>query len=86
MSYSVEPVAAPLPENDAEAWQRIESLREKHHGDAHAQSAALLRLRAALTARYPYRPGRADDDAALSDCPWADGPPLENAGRDIAQR
>lgn len=78
MSFTVDLIVGPLPEDDQQAWQQIEVLRQSYYDDEREKAPSLVKLHSALTARYPCLCSYADDDPKIDDCPWADGPMIGN--------
>jgi hypothetical protein len=78
MSYTVDLIIGELPQSDAEAWQAIEVLRARYYGDKAEKSPVLIALHQKLTDRYPCLCSYADDDPRMEQCPWADGPMIDN--------
>jgi hypothetical protein len=78
MSYTLDLIVPPLPPGHKQAWQAIEKLREQYDDDQRSKAPALVALHAALTARYPCLCSYADDDEGVDQCPWADGPMIDN--------
>lgn len=83
MSYTIDLIVAPLPENNGQAWQHIEKLRECYYDDTREKSPSLIKLYTALTAQYPCLSGYGEDDSAVDASPWADGPMLDNFAHDM---
>jgi hypothetical protein len=78
MSYTVDLIVGSLPASDAEAWRAIETLRERYHEDKSDKAPALVKLHEQLIKRYPCLCSYAEDDPAMEQSPWADGPMLGN--------
>ncbi|WP_140920100.1 hypothetical protein [Limnobaculum xujianqingii] len=81
MSYTVELICVPLPDSDKQAWVKIFQLREEYYDDEREKSSALLELHKKLTARYSCLCDCSDDE--VDDCPWADGPMINNFGHEM---
>jgi hypothetical protein len=77
MSYTVDLIVGPLPTSDKSAWKAIENLRTRYYDDKREKSQALITLHVELTAKYRCLSSYADDEDD-EDCPWADGPMLNN--------
>lgn len=77
MSYNVEVVAIPVPDDDTAAWAFLDGLFKRYHEEACIQPDVFVRLHKRLTERYPCM---CDDDGA----PWADGPLIDNFGSELA--
>ena len=77
MSYTIDIVAAPLPESDKEAWLFIHALREKLYAHPGAPSPRMRELYDRLTARHPCITVDANG-------PWSDGPLINNFGETMA--
>ena len=78
MSYTVDLIVGPLPVDNKKAWEKIEVLRETYYDDNREKAPALIALHSVLTARYPCLRSYADDDPAVDESPWADGPMINN--------
>lgn len=78
MSYTVDLIVGPLPADNKKAWERIEVLREAYYDDQREKAPVLITLHSVLTARYPCLCSYADDDPAVDESPWADGPMINN--------
>lgn len=83
MSYTIDLIVGPLPQDESQAWQHVETLRASYYGDAREKAPALLDLHAALTERYPCLCSYADDDPAMDESPWADGPMIGNFAHEM---
>lgn len=83
MSYTVDLIVVPLPENDQTAWQYIQALRDTYYDDEREKASALIALHSALTARHPCLCSFADDDPEMDDSPWADGPMINNFSNEM---
>ncbi|UOD31503.1 hypothetical protein INH39_07350 [Massilia violaceinigra] len=80
MSYVLEFIVAPLPEDDAAtAWELARKIIETapQNGPPHP---AFVRLHDIITSVYPCLSSYADDDMAIDECPWSDGPLIDNFG------
>jgi hypothetical protein len=76
MSYTLVIVPAPVPKDDAAAWQVMSDLAERPtDGEVPAVFQALIDR---LTARYPCICDLPDDQ--VDDGVWSDGPLRNNAG------
>jgi hypothetical protein len=78
MSFTLDLIVGDLPASSPEAWAEIERLRGSYYGDTRDKAPALLQLHERLTQRYPCLCSYADDDPAMDDSPWADGPMINN--------
>lgn len=83
MSYSIDLIIKKLPADQQQAWQEIEALREVYYEDERPVASQLQQLHAQLTARYPCLCDFAEDDPAMDDSPWADGPMINNFSHDM---
>jgi hypothetical protein len=72
MSYTIAIVAAPIPDNDAEAWTALDGLIDQDG----AAPQAFRELHDELTARYPCLCSLTDDQ--IDDGVWSDGPLWNN--------
>lgn len=85
MAYIIEIAAAALPDEDSQAWRAFDALRASQDEDMDAGKHPLLvRLHDVLTAVYPCLSRYRDDGPALDDCPWSDGPLLDDVGSQVA--
>lgn len=82
MSYTVDLIVGSLPADDKLAWAAIEKLRESYYRDQREKAPALVALHDQLTARYRCLSSYRDDEPA-DECPWADGPMINNFARDM---
>jgi hypothetical protein len=78
MSYTIQFFARRVPRDDEEAWGVLEEffLNESEGGKPPVK--ALTDLHQALTERYPCLSAYADEDPQIDDCPWSDGPLIDN--------
>jgi len=83
MSYTLLLITVPLPANQEEAWSKIEKLQEHYFGDDREKAEVLEVLHGQLTAQYPCLSSYADNDPSIDDCPWADGPMINNFAHDM---
>ena len=78
MSFTVDFFIEDLPSDEQEAWKLIEKMREEYYEDESEKSELLLKLGDVLTSKYPCLTSYDDDDPAMDDSPWADGPMTDN--------
>jgi hypothetical protein len=78
MSYTLDFVPSTLSSNNPEALRQLEVLRERYHADEREKHPTLVRLHDVLVQRYPCLSRYADDDPAIDESPWADGPLIDN--------
>jgi len=83
MSYTLLLITTPLPIKDDDAWVVIEKLQEGYFGDDREKSPVLEKLHSQLTNEYPCLSSYEDNDAKIEDCPWADGPMINNFAHDM---
>lgn len=83
MSYSIDLIIEKLSADQQQAWQEIEALREVYYEDERPVAAQLQQLHAQLTTHYPCLCDFAEDDPAMDDSPWADGPMINNFSHDM---
>jgi hypothetical protein len=83
MSYTIDLIIEELPFDEKEAWNRVESLREKYYGDEREKSPLFLELYKNITKVYPCLCSYADDDPAMDESPWADGPMINNFANEM---
>ena len=77
MSYNVAICVPPVPADDREAWQQIDTLTEQRGPVPPVFSELIVRL----TARYPCICDLPDDQ--VDDGVWSDGPLLGNVGHKV---
>lgn len=78
MSYTLDLIVARLPLENGDAWKAVEDLRSRYYGDPKEKAPLLVKLHEKLTERYPCLCSYVDDDPAMEDSPWADGPLINN--------
>jgi hypothetical protein len=78
MSYTLDFVPNTLSSNNPEAFRQLEILRERYYDDESEKHPALVRLHDVLVRRYPCLSSYDDDDPAIDESVWADGPLIEN--------
>ena len=78
MSFTVDFILTELPKENEEAWSFIEGLREEYYEDKSGAHEKLVQLHSVLTQKFPCLCSYADDDPDLDNCPWADGPMIDN--------
>jgi hypothetical protein len=83
MSYLVHVVVPRLPRQPALAWEALENLRQPDEDDG-ARDPKLVRLHDTLTQVYPCLSSYRADDPRIDDCPWSDGPLIDNFGSEVA--
>jgi TPR repeat protein len=83
MSYIIEIAVLALPDDDRLAWQAADALRASQEGEA-GRHPVLVRLHDVLTAVYPCMSRYPDGDPPLDECPWSDGPLIDNVGSRMA--
>ncbi|WP_426212645.1 hypothetical protein [Massilia sp. TWP1-3-3] len=79
MSYIVTVVVPPVPADLSDPWQFPERLRAAG-GDEGPVAPVLRTLHDTITSVYPCLSSYADSDDGIDDCPWADGPLIDNFG------
>lgn len=84
MSYTLDIIAVPIPEDDSSAWQCHSGLRRRYFDDERPPVPGLRKLHDILTARYQCLSRYAPDDDAIADCVWSDGPLINNFCGDMA--
>ena len=80
MSFTLDLILIDVPRENRAAWKYIEALREEYYEDNSGAHEKLIELHKVLTQKYPCLSSFADDDLAADECPWADGPMLNNFG------
>jgi TPR repeat protein len=83
MSYIVEVVVPALPGEDALAWQAADALRASQD-EGGARHPLLVRLHDVVTAVYPCLTRCREEDLPFGECPWSDGPLIDNVGATMA--
>jgi hypothetical protein len=83
MSYTIDIVVSPVPVEKRLAWDFVASLKERDDDDE-TKAPALITLHKALTSVYPCLSSYADDDPAVENCAWTDGPMVDNLGGELA--
>jgi len=79
MSIILKIVAAPLPDDDTQAWAAADDVCA-HEDDAMPKAPVLVKLHDVLTSVYPCLCSDASDDPDMDDTPWSDGPLINNFG------
>lgn len=85
MSYTLDFVVPKVPNRKGQAWDFLENLQDRFEDDRGAPHPLLKQLHAALVDRYPCLSSYADGDAAKEECPWADGPLINNFASEIGE-
>ena len=85
MSYTLEFVVPKVPNRKGQAWDFLEDLQDRFEDDRAAPHPLLKQLHAALVDRYPCLSSYADGDPAKEECPWADGPLINNFASEIGE-
>ncbi|MBK9658132.1 MAG: hypothetical protein IPO66_23100 [Rhodanobacteraceae bacterium] len=85
MSYTLEFVVPKVPNRKGQAWDFLEDLQDRFEDDRGAPHPLLKQLHAALVDRYPCLSSYADGDPAKEECPWADGPLINNFASEIGE-
>jgi TPR repeat protein len=83
MSYIIEVVVPELPGEDALAWQAADALRASQD-EGGARHPLLVRLHDVVTAVYPCLTRCREEDLPFGECPWSDGPLINNVGATMA--
>ena len=78
MSFTVDLILTDVPEDNKEAWEFIEKLREEYYEDKSGAHEKLVKLHGVLTKKYPCLCSYDDDDPDIDNSPWADGPMINN--------
>jgi len=78
MSYAIDIVAVPMPDDDAEAWAAAVQVLDAAMSEGVGPTSEVFReLHRRLTARFPCI---CDDESG----PWSDGPLINDFGTQIA--
>lgn len=77
MSLTLDLIVETLPEEDADAWARIEALQSEYAATQSDPCEPLIALHQRLTAQHPCLTSFTDGDPD-EQCIWADGPLLGN--------
>lgn len=83
MSYILNFVVPRVPRRTGQAWDFLQDLQDQFENDRGPTHPSLTQLHRVLVARYPCRSSYADGDSELEDCPWADGPLLDNLASEM---
>lgn len=78
MSFTVDLILTDLPKDNQKAWRFIEEMREEYYEDDSGANAKLIQLHEELILKYPCLSSYADGDPEIDNCPWTDGPMIEN--------
>lgn len=78
MSYSLDFVVPSVPKRKGQAWDFLEDLQDRYEEDRGPAHPLLKQLHDVLVARYPCLSSYADGDPEKENCPWADGPLINN--------
>lgn len=78
MSFTLDLIVSRISDNDTVAWAEINNLREAYYDDKSKVDEKLLKLHDILIEKYPCLCSYDDDDSEMENCPWADGPMLNN--------
>jgi hypothetical protein len=83
MSYALDFVVARVPNRKGQAWDFLEDLTDRYEDDRAPAHPLLQQLHDALVARYPCLSSYADGDPEKDNCPWADGPLINNFASEL---
>lgn len=78
MSYALNFVIPVVPNRKGQAWDFLEDLQDRYEDDRAPAHPLLKQLHDVLASRYPCLSSYADGDLSREDCPWADGPLINN--------
>lgn len=78
MSYALDFVVPSVPNRKGQAWDFLEDLSDRYEDDRGPTNPVLKRLHAVLVERYPCLSSYSDGDPRKEECPWADGPLINN--------
>ncbi len=85
MSYTLDFVVPQVPNRKGQAWDFLEDLQDRFEDDRGAPHPLLKQLHAALVDRYSCLSSYADGDPEKENCPWADGPMINNFASEIGE-
>jgi hypothetical protein len=83
MSFTLDLIVGPVSKNQKEAFALVEALRERYYDDDRPKVPALVALHEKLIARYPCMASYGEDDPEVENCPWADGPMINNFAHEM---
>ncbi len=78
MSYTIILTTNTLPEPEKEAWEEISKLQDIYYKDESEPVTQFNNFLDRLTASYPCLCSYENNDPAMEDSPWADGPIRNN--------
>lgn len=78
MSFTLDLILTDVPKENGAAWEYIQKLREEYYEDKTGAHEKLIKLHDILIKKYPCLCSFSDDDPAMDDSPWADGPMMGN--------
>jgi hypothetical protein len=78
MSYLVQFFSCRVPRDEEEALSYLEECFANESESGKPPADSLVQLHDALTAKFPCLSSFPDADAAIDQCPWSDGPLIEN--------
>ena len=78
MSYALDFVVARVPNRKGQAWDFLEDLQDRYEDDRSPAHPKLAQLVDVLLSEYPCLTSYADGDPEKDNCPWADGPMINN--------
>ena len=84
MSYTIEIFTDVLSENDQQALVQAEEIKQAEPEQSVKVHSSLRKLHAQLVKIYPCLSSYEDDDEDMDECPWSDGPLIENFGERVA--
>ncbi len=85
MSHSLDFVVPDVPKRKGQAWDFLEDLQDRYEDDRGAPHPRLKQLHAVLVARYPCLSSYPENDPGKDDCPWADGPLINNFAGELGE-
>ncbi|MFZ6659150.1 hypothetical protein [Undibacterium sp. TJN19] len=84
MSYTIEIFANPLPQERQQALAEAAHIKEDYLQESGKIHPSLRKLHAQLVKQYPCLSSYDEDDQDQEDCPWSDGPLINNFGSQMA--
>ncbi|MFZ6657761.1 hypothetical protein, partial [Undibacterium sp. TJN19] len=84
MSYTIEIFANPLPQERQRALAEAAHIKEDYLQESGKIHPSLRKLHVQLVKQYPCLSSYDEDDQDRDDCPWSDGPLINNFGSQMA--
>ena len=85
MSYTIEIYTSTLPDDDQQALAQAEQIKVAYRQESGKIHPGLRKLHGLLIKEYPCLSSYEDDEEeGMDDCPWSDGPLINNFGAQMA--